>query len=195
MATDKKERKLIILQSLAGMLEERDAVKITTAELAKRSEISEAAIYKHFPSKRKIFEELVIFFEDNIFPRISMMKKELNPQDLSGNIIALVLNFCDKNKGFSKILTREAFTADESKINEKVSIVFDKLNLEIKQSLQEFEKVNKKKINLNITVASDLLLACLEGQIQSFVRSKFKKDINQSWKEQWDFLAKVIYPS
>jgi len=177
------------------MLEERDAVKITTAELAKRSEISEAAIYKHFPSKRKIFEELVIFFEDNIFPRISMMKKEINPQDLSGNIIALVLNFCDKNKGFSKILTREAFTADESKINEKVSIVFDKLNLEIKQSLQEFEKVNKKKINLNITVASDLLLACLEGQIQSFVRSKFKKDINQSWKEQWDFLAKVIYPS
>lgn len=195
MATDKKERKLIILQSLAGMLEERDAVKITTAELAKRSEISEAAIYKHFPSKRKIFEELVIFFEDNIFPRISMMKKEINPQDLSGNIIALVLNFCDKNKGFSKILTREAFTADESKINEKVSIVFDKLNLEIKQSLQEFEKVNKKKINLNITVASDLLLACLEGQIQSFVRSKFKKDINQSWKEQWDFLVKVIYPS
>jgi len=195
MATDKKERKLIILQSLAGMLEERDSVKITTAELAKRSEISEAAIYKHFPSKRKIFEELVIFFEDNIFPRISMMKKEINPQDLSGNIIALVLNFCDKNKGFSKILTREAFTADESKINEKVSIVFDKLNLEIKQSLQEFEKVNKKKINLNITVASDLLLACLEGQIQSFVRSKFKKDINQSWKEQWDFLAKVIYPS
>ena len=195
MAKDKKERKLIILQSLAGMLEERDAVKITTAELAKRSEISEAAIYKHFPSKRKIFEELVIFFEDNIFPRISMMKKEINPQDLSGNIIALVLNFCDKNKGFSKILTREAFTADESKINEKVSIVFDKLNLEIKQSLQEFEKVNKKKINLNITVASDLLLACLEGQIQSFVRSKFKKDINQSWKEQWDFLAKVIYPS
>ena len=195
MAKDKKERKLIILQSLAGMLEERDAVKITTAELAKRSEISEAAIYKHFPSKRKIFEELVIFFEDNIFPRISMMKKEINPQDLSGNIIALVLNFCDKNKGFAKILTREAFTTDESKINEKVSIVFDKLNLEIKQSLQEFEKVNKKKINLNITVASDLLLACLEGQIQSFVRSKFKKDINQSWKEQWDFLAKVIYPS
>ncbi len=195
MTKEKKERKLIILQSLAGMLEERDAIKITTAELAKRSEISEAAIYKHFPSKRKVFEELVIFFEDNIFPRISMMKKEMKPQDLSGNIIALVLNFCDKNKGFSKILTREAFTADESKINEKVSIIFDKLNLEIKQSLQEFEKVNKKKINLNIALAADLLLACLEGQIQSFVRSKFRKDVAQSWTEQWDFLAKVIFPN
>ena len=119
----------------------------------------------------------------------------MKPQDLSGNIIALVLNFCDKNKGFSKILTREAFTADESKINEKVSIIFDKLNLEIKQSLQEFEKVNKKKINLNIALAADLLLACLEGQIQSFVRSKFRKDVAQSWAEQWDFLAKVIFPN
>ena len=56
----KKQRKLIIMQSLASMLEERDLLKITTAELAKRSEITEAAIYKHFPSKRKIFEELVV---------------------------------------------------------------------------------------------------------------------------------------
>ena len=59
---NKKQRKLIIMQSLAGMLEERELMKITTAELAKRSEITEAAIYKHFPSKRKIFEELVVFF-------------------------------------------------------------------------------------------------------------------------------------
>ena len=58
----KKQRKLIIMQSLAAMLEERDLLKVTTAELAKRSEITEAAIYKHFPSKRKIFEELVVFF-------------------------------------------------------------------------------------------------------------------------------------
>ena len=58
---EKKQRKLILMQSLAAMLEERDLLKVTTAELAKRSEITEAAIYKHFPSKRKIFEELVVF--------------------------------------------------------------------------------------------------------------------------------------
>ena len=61
------------MQSLASMLEERDLVKITTAELAKRSEISEAAIYKHFPSKRKIYEELVSFFEESIFTRIKSL--------------------------------------------------------------------------------------------------------------------------
>ena len=59
----KKQRKLIIMQSLAAKLEERDLLKITTAELAKRSEITEAAIYKHFPSKRRIFEELVVFLK------------------------------------------------------------------------------------------------------------------------------------
>jgi TetR/AcrR family transcriptional regulator len=78
----KKERKLIIMQSLAGMLEERDLVKITTAELAKRSDITEAAIYKHFPSKRKIYEELVIFFEESIFTRIKNIKAESKPEDV-----------------------------------------------------------------------------------------------------------------
>ena len=73
---NKKQRKLIIMQSLAGMLEERELMKITTAELAKRSEITEAAIYKHFPSKRKIFEELVVFFEESIFSRINGIKEE-----------------------------------------------------------------------------------------------------------------------
>ena len=68
----KKQRKLIIMQSLAAMLEERDLLKITTAELAKRSEITEAAIYKHFPSKRKIFEELVVFLK-----RVSLRELKL----------------------------------------------------------------------------------------------------------------------
>ena len=75
------------MQSLAGMLEERELLKVTTAELAKRSEISEAAIYKHFPSKRKIFEELVVFFEESIFTRIKAMKEESKPEDLALNNI------------------------------------------------------------------------------------------------------------
>ena len=79
------------MQSLASMLEERDLVKITTAELAKRSEISEAAIYKHFPSKRKIYEELVSFFEESIFTRIKSIKEESKPEDVPGQLISLIL--------------------------------------------------------------------------------------------------------
>ena len=189
----KKQRKLIIMQSLASMLEERDLVKITTAELARRSEISEAAIYKHFPSKRKIYEELVSFFEESIFTRIKSIKEESKPEDVPGQLISLILKFCEMNKGFSRILTREIFTADELKIIDKVSNSFEKINIEIKQSLQDYERTTKKKLNLNLSTSCDLLLSCLEGQIQSFVRSKFKKDISSSWEDQWIFLKKAIF--
>ena len=132
------------MQSLAAMLEERDLLKITTAELAKRSEITEAAIYKHFPSKRKIYEELVIFFEENIFTRLVAMREETKPEDFPGQLILLVLKFCETNKGFSRILTREVFTADEIKIIDKVSNCFEKINIEIRQSLQDYERTTKK---------------------------------------------------
>ena len=72
------------MQSLAEMLEERELLKITTAELAKRSEITEAAIYKHFPSKRKIFEELVVFFEESIFTRIKACLLYTSPSPRDG---------------------------------------------------------------------------------------------------------------
>ena len=189
----KKERKLIIMQSLAGMLEERDLVKITTAELAKRSDITEAAIYKHFPSKRKIYEELVIFFEESNFTRIKNIKAESKSEDVPGELIALILKFCEMNKGFSRILTRETFTADEIKIIDRVSNCFEKINVEIRQSLQDYERTTKKKLGLDIPTTCDLLLSCLEGQIQSFVRSKFKKNISASWEEQWLFLKKAIF--
>jgi TetR/AcrR family transcriptional regulator len=193
MSKDPAPRKIQIMQTLASMLEEREPVKITTAELAKRTNITEAAIYRHFPSKRKIYEELVTFFEDSIFPRISSIKKDSNVDDVAGNIVTLVLTFCEKNKGISKILNREALSANESKIEDKVSLLFDKINLEIKQSFQNYEKETKGRLSLSSSSASDLIISCMEGQIQMFVRSKFKRDVIQSWTEHWKVLKKTIF--
>ncbi|MDA9636638.1 nucleoid occlusion factor SlmA [SAR86 cluster bacterium] len=193
MSKDPAPRKIQIMQTLASMLEEREPVKITTAELAKRTNITEAAIYRHFPSKRKIYEELVIFFEDSIFPRISSIKKDSNVDDVAGNIVTLVLTFCEKNKGISKILNREALSVNESKIEDKVSLLFDKINLEIKQSFQNYEKETKGRLSLSSSSASDLIVSCMEGQIQMFVRSKFKRDVIQSWTEHWKVLKKTIF--
>ena len=193
MSKDPAPRKIQIMQTLASMLEEREPVKITTAELAKRTNITEAAIYRHFPSKRKIYEELVTFFEDSIFPRISSIKKDSNIDDVAGNIVILVLTFCEKNKGISKILNREALSANESKIEDKVSLLFDKINLEIKQSFQNYEKETKGRLSLSSSSASDLIVSCMEGQIQMFIRSKFKRDVIQSWTEHWKVLKKTIF--
>ena len=193
MPKEKVSRKIQIMQTLASMLEDREPVKITTAELAKRTNITEAAIYRHFPSKRRIYQELVEFFEDSIFPRIASIKKESAPDEVAGNIVMLILTFCDKNKGISKILNREALSVDESKIEDKVNLLFDRLALEIKQSFQNYEKETKNKLSLNASSAADLVVSCLEGQIQIFIRSKFKRDIKHSWNEHWQIIKKAIF--
>ena len=100
MPKEKVSRKIQIMQTLASMLEDREPVKITTAELAKRTNITEAAIYRHFPSKRRIYQELVEFFEDSIFQELHLLKKESAPDEVAGNIVMLILTFCDKKQRY-----------------------------------------------------------------------------------------------
>ena len=193
MKENKVSRKIQIMQTLAEMLEEKEPVKITTAELARRTNITEAAIYRHFPSKIKIYEEMVIFFESSIFPRIESMKQNHANDEIPGLIVTLILTFLETNKGFAKIINKQALTAAEAKIDDKISLILEKLNIEIKQSFQTYERETKKKLALNSTNSSDLLMACMEGQIQSFIRSNFKKNPVSSWQEHWQLLRKIIF--
>ena len=193
MKENKVSRKIQIMQTLAEMLEEKEPIKITTAELARRTNITEAAIYRHFPSKRKIYEEMVIFFESSIFPRIESMKQNHANDEIPGLIVTLILTFLETNKGFAKIINKQALTAAEAKIDDKISLILEKLNIEIKQSFQTYERETKKKLALNSTNSSDLLMACMEGQIQAFIRSNFKKNPVSSWQEHWQLLRKIIF--
>ena len=193
MKENKVSRKIQIMQTLAEMLEEKEPIKITTAELARRTNITEAAIYRHFPSKRKIYEEMVIFFESSNFPRIESMKQNHANDEIPGLIVTLILTFLETNKGFAKIINKQALTAAEAKIDDKISLILEKLNVEIKQSFQSYERETKKKLALNSTNSSDLLMACMEGQIQAFIRSNFKKNPVSSWQEPWQLLRKIIF--
>ena len=194
MAEDKVSRKTQIMQTLARMLEEKEPVKITTAELARRTEITEAAIYRHFPSKRKIYEEMVIFFESNIFPRIESIRSNHPSEEVPGLIVSLILSFCETNKGFAKILNKQALTAAEAKIDDKISLIFERLNVEIKQSFQSYERETKKKLKINSSSSADLLMSCMEGQIQAFTRSNFKKNSLSDWQAHWNLLC-LLYTS
>ena len=193
MAEDKVSRKTQIMQTLARMLEEKEPVKITTAELARRTEITEAAIYRHFPSKRKIYEEMVIFFESNIFPRIESIRSNHPSEEVPGLIVSLILSFCETNKGFAKILNKQALTAAEAKIDDKISLIFERLNVEIKQSFQTYERETKKKLKINSSSSADLLMSCMEGQIQAFIRSNFKKNSLTDWQAHWNLLKDSIF--
>ena len=193
MAEDKVSRKTQIMQTLARMLEEKEPVKITTAELARRTEITEAAIYRHFPSKRRIYEEMVIFFESNIFPRIESIRSNHPSEEVPGLIVSLILSFCETNKGFAKILNKQALTAAEAKIDDKISLIFERLNVEIKQSFQSYERETKKKLKINSSSSADLLMTCMEGQIQAFTRSNFKKNSLTDWQAHWNLLKDSIF--
>ena len=193
MAEGKVSRKTQIMQTLARMLEEKEPVKITTAELARRTEITEAAIYRHFPSKRKIYEEMVIFFESNIFPRIESIRSNHPSEEVPGLIVSLILSFCETNKGFAKILNKQALTAAEAKIDDKISLIFERLNVEIKQSFQSYERETKKKLKINSSSSADLLMSCMEGQIQAFIRSNFKKNSLTDWQAHWNLLKDSIF--
>ena len=191
--TKLKPRQLDIMQSLAKMLGEKGPVKITTALLASECGITEAAIYRHFPSKKKIFSGLVDFCEQNIFDLISNINaSEADELEKVKRIIILLVSFSEKNPGLARLLTREAFSVEETSLDERISQMMAKIELQIKQNLQKYEQVTKRKLALPTASAANLLLASSEGVIQQFVRSGFKDSPSKRINDQSEFLISSL---
>ena len=184
-----KPRQLDIMQNLAKMLGEKGPVKITTSLLSKECGITEAAIYRHFPSKRKIYSGLVDFCEQNIFDLISNINSSDGHElEKTKKILILLVTFSEKNPGLARLLTREAFSVDETSLDERIGQMMSKIELLIKQNLQKYEQETKKKLALPTASAANLLLACSEGIIQQFVRSGFQDSPSKRINDQFEFL-------
>ena len=188
-----KPRQLDIMQNLAAMLGQKGPVKITTALLANQCGITEAAIYRHFPSKRKIYSGLVDFCEQNIFDLItSINSSDSDYLEKTKKILNLLVNFSEKNPGLARLLTREAFSIDETTLDERIGQMMSKIELIIKQNLQKYEQTTKAKLALPTASSANLLLACAEGFIQQFVRSGFQDAPSKRVKDQFEFLVKAL---
>ena len=184
-----KPRQLDIMQNLAKMLGEKGPVKITTSLLSKECGITEAAIYRHFPSKRKIYSGLVDFCEQNIFDLISNINSSDGHElEKTKKILILLVTFSEKNPGLARLLTREAFSVDETSLDERIGQMMSKIELLIKQNLQKYEQETKKKLALPTASAANLLLACSEGIIQQYVRSGFQDSPSKRINDQFEFL-------
>ena len=141
-----KPRQLDIMQSLAKMLQAKGPVKVTTASLANECGITEAAIYRHFPSKRKIYEGLVDFCEQSLFDLIGDINSSKDEHlEKVSKIMILLVSFSEKNPGLARLLTREAFSIDEASLDDRIKQMFSKIELQIKQNLQKYEQQTKKK--------------------------------------------------
>ena len=189
----KPSRRQQILEALAHELEMNPGERITTAGLARAVGVSEAALYRHFPSKAKMFEGLIEFIEESIFSLISRILKE---QDSSlkrcENILSLLLGFSERNPGLTRILSGDILTGETERLRIRVSQFYERLETQIKQVLREGEMNNELVLTTPVQAQANLLLAVVEGRIIQFVRSGFKRSPIEHWNSQWTLLSRMF---
>lgn len=167
------ERRLQILQTLAAMLQQPDSERITTSALAARIGVSEAALYRHFASKAQMFEGLIDFVDQSIMGLIRQVtdREPAGPQQ-AGRIVALLLQFAEKNPGMSRVLNGEALAFEHERLQERINLLFDKIEAQLRQSLKT---ADAPASNAEVQVIASLLVAFMQGRLQRFARSGFKR--------------------
>lgn len=185
----KVSRRQQILEALARMLEAAPGARITTAALAKEVGVSEAALYRHFPSKSKMFEGLIEFIEESLFSSINQISQDGSPALAQcKKILTFLLAFAEHNPGITRILTGDALTGETARLRVRVAQLFERLETQIKQILREAELREGLRPNLPITAAANLLVATASGRISQFVRSEFRHLPTEHWQDQWPVL-------
>ena len=185
------ERKIQILQTLAGMLETPQAEKITTAALAARVEVSEAALYRHFASKAQMYEGLIEFIEQTLFGLINRIAaEEAQGLQQAKAMAQLLLGFAEKNRGMTRVLTGEALVNENERLQARVNQLHDRVEASLKQSLRIAASQGDVSAGLDAAAAANLMLGWIQGRWQQFVKSGFKRPPLAQWESQWNMMAK-----
>lgn len=177
------ERKLQILQTLAAMLEVPRAEKITTAALAAKLDVSEAALYRHFASKAQMFEGLIEFIESTLFGLINKISTENgNGASQAAHIVAMLLNFAEKNPGMTRVLTGDALINEDERLQIRINQLHDRLEASLKQSLRLAE-LGQPSGN-DPGAQANVLLCYVIGRWQLFAKTRFKRPPSEQWDLQ-----------
>ncbi|EWH03091.1 nucleoid occlusion factor SlmA [Halomonas sp. BC04] len=189
-ATPPPSRREQILQALALMLEEDSGKRITIAALARQVGVSEAALYRHFPSKARMFEGLIAFIEETLFERITRILEEVpDAVPRCGQILTLLLAFTEKNPGLSRLLGGDVLTGETARLRLRIHQLFERLETQLKQVLREAELREGYRPTLPVSAAANLLMAQVEGRISQYVRSDFRRLPTEHWEDQWALLS------
>jgi len=192
-ARNKQSRHQAILEALATQLEQHPGQRITTAQLAESLGVSEAALYRHFPSKARMFEGLIEFSEDTVFGLIRrILDEDDNAISRCEKIMALMLGFSAKNPGISSVLVGTALTGETERLRQRVSQFFDRLETQFRQILRERELTLTQAGGRPVNETANLLLSIVEGRLQQFVRSGFRQSPLQGWEQQWQLINTIL---
>jgi TetR/AcrR family transcriptional regulator len=168
------ERKQQILETLAKMLESPKREKITTASLAAKLEVSEAALYRHFANKAQMFEGLITFIEETIFGLINKIcTEETDGQTQIQRIISMLLAFAEKNPGMTRVLIGDALVNEDEKLQVRINQLNDRIEVTLKQSLRIIEAQTGNKGDAE--AQANLMLCYVQGRWHQFAKSGFKR--------------------
>ena len=185
----KPNRKQQILECLALMLQTSPGQRITTAKLAAEVGVSEAALYRHFPSKARMFEGLIEFIEESTFSRINLILSDHKEALVRcHHILHVLLVFAERNPGMCRILAGDALMGENERLRTRVNQFFEKLESQFKQILRERKLREGKGFEINELALANILVAYAEGKISQYVRSAFDKKPSENFNEQWQFL-------
>ena len=186
-AETKPSRRQQILETLAQELENSPGERITTAALARAVGVSEAALYRHFPSKAKMFEALIEFIEESVFGLINRILQEHQTASArSQQILSLVLGFATRNPGITRLLTGDALTGETERLRVRINQFYERLETQLKQVLREGEMNDDVHLHCSVQVMANLLMSIAEGRMSQFVRSGFKREPLEHWDAQWN---------
>ncbi|MCG6932861.1 MAG: nucleoid occlusion factor SlmA [Gallionella sp.] len=179
------ERKLQILQAVAGMLEQPKGEKITTAALAARLELSEAALYRHFASKAQMFEGLIEFIEQTVFGLINKITQE----EKSGvkqieATVSMLLGFAQKNRGMTRVLIGDALVNEDERLQQRVNQLLDRIEATLKQSLRIAATQGEMGEAVDVGAYSNLLVCYVIGRWTQFAKGGFSREPMALWPAQ-----------
>jgi TetR/AcrR family transcriptional regulator len=171
------QRREQILQTLAGMLEQPGTERITTALLAAKLDVSEAALYRHFASKAQMFEGLIDFIEHSLFSLINQIaEREGDGAHKAARMVTVLLQFGEKNPGMARVMVGDALVFENERLHQRMNQLFERIESALRQVLRAAAEANKSATpTADAQVRAAALLAFALGQLQRFARSGFKR--------------------
>ena len=171
------ERRAQILQTLAGMLEQPGAERVTTAALAARLGVSEAALYRHFASKAQMFEGLIEFIESSVFTLVNQItEREEDGRVQAQRIAAVVLQFGEKNPGMTRVMVGDALVFEHDRLGARMNQFFDRIESQLRQSLRVAgDDAGSLTASTDANARVSVLTAFAIGRLQRYARSGFKR--------------------
>ena len=171
------QRREQILQTLASMLEQPGAERITTALLASKLDVSEAALYRHFASKAQMFEGLIDFIEHSVFGLVNQIaEREGDGVSKAMRMVTVLLQFGEKNPGMARVMVGDALVFEHERLHQRMNQLFERIESALRQVLRAAAEANKSATpTADAQVRAAVLMAFALGQLQRFTRSGFKR--------------------